>query len=128
MIPAREDARNISWLLEQNFDDVDEIILVEGNATDVTLITARACRSAVRVVDQEGVGKGSALRTGFLTACGEIVVMMDADRSMSSPDMAHYLQLPDNGFDIVKSCRIRLHSDLSRSGDRDAPDLRRLPP
>ena len=43
----------------------------------------RRCRPDVRVVPQQGTGKGSALRTGFLAATGDIIVMMDADGSMS---------------------------------------------
>ena len=66
VIPVRNEARNIAWVLEQIADDVDEIILVDGDSTDATLITARSYRPDIRVVPQEGIGKGSALRTGFL--------------------------------------------------------------
>ena len=48
-------------MLEQIADDVDEIILVDGNSTDATLITARSYRPDIRVMPQEGIGKGSAL-------------------------------------------------------------------
>ena len=88
VIPVRNEARNIAWVLEQIADDIDEIILVEGNSTDATLITARSYRPDVKVVPQEGVGKGSALRTGFLAlrtgflaATGDIIVTTDADGS-----------------------------------------------
>ena len=46
-------------------DVADEIILVDGNSTDATVTTARRYRPDVRIVPQEGVGRGSALRTGF---------------------------------------------------------------
>lgn len=45
--PARFEARNIAWVLKQIADDVDEIILVDGNSTDATLITARSNRPDV---------------------------------------------------------------------------------
>ena len=83
VIPVRNEARNIAWVLEQIADDVNEIILVDGNSTDATVITARSYRPDIRVVPQDGVGKGSALRTGFLAATGDIIVMMDADGSMA---------------------------------------------
>ncbi|MGO9154900.1 glycosyltransferase, partial [Mycobacterium sp.] len=54
VIPVRNEARNIASVLEQVADDVDEIILVDGNSTDVTVITARAYRPDVRVVAQQG--------------------------------------------------------------------------
>ena len=36
VIPVRNEARNIAWVLEQIADDVDEIILVDGDSTDAT--------------------------------------------------------------------------------------------
>ncbi len=39
-----------------------EAILVDGNSTDATLITARSCRPDIKIVPQEGLGKGCALR------------------------------------------------------------------
>ena len=73
IIPVRNEARNIAWVLEQVADEVDEIILVDGNSTDATLITACSYRPDLRVVAQEGDGKGSALRTRFLAATGDAV-------------------------------------------------------
>src|SRR5262245_22353395 len=64
VIPVRNEARNIAWVLEQITDDVNEIVIVDGDSTDVTLITARSYRPDIKVVAQEGIGKGSALRTG----------------------------------------------------------------
>ena len=105
VIPVRNEARNIAWVLEQVADDVSEIILVDGNSTDATLITARSCRPDIRVVPQEGVGKGSALRSGFLAATGDIIVMMDADGSMAPQEIRHYLHFLANGYDFVKGSR-----------------------
>src|ERR1700760_837131 len=61
VIPVRNEARNVGWVLEQIANDVDEILIVDGDSTDVTLITARSYRPDVRVVPQQGKGKGSAL-------------------------------------------------------------------
>ena len=105
VIPVRNEARNIGWVLEQIADEVNEIILVDGDSTDVTLVTARRCRPDVRVVPQEGKGKGSALRTGFLAASGDIIVMMDADGSMSPAEIPHYVHFLANGYDFVKGSR-----------------------
>ena len=105
VIPVRNEARNIASVLEQVADDVHEIILVDGSSTDVTVITARAYRPDVRVVPQQGTGKGSALRTGFQAATGDIVVMMDADGSMSPQEIRHYLHFLSNGYDFVKGSR-----------------------
>ena len=92
-------------MLEQVVDEVDEIILVDGDSTDVTLVTARRNRPDVRVVAQQGTGKGSALRTGFQAATGDIIVMMDADGSMSPSEIPHYVHFLANGYDFVKGSR-----------------------
>ncbi|MCW2625412.1 MAG: glycosyl transferase [Mycobacterium sp.] len=91
VIPVRNEARNIGWVLEQIADDVHEIILVDGYSSDATLITARRYRPDIKVVPQDGAGKGCALRTGFLAAGGDIIVMMDADGGMAPQEIRHYL-------------------------------------
>ena len=119
--PVRNEARNIAWVLEQIADDVNEIILVDGNSTDATLITARSYRPDIKVVPQEGVGKGSALRTGFLAATGDIIVAMDADGSMVPQEIRHYLHFLANGYDFVKGSRF-----VGGGGSLDITRLRRL--
>src|SRR5271157_753641 len=100
VIPVRNEARNIGWVLEQIADEVTEIILVDGESTDVTIVTARRHRPDVRVVPQQGKGKGSALRTGFLAATGDIIIMMDADGSMLPSEIPHYVHFLANGYDF----------------------------
>jgi glycosyltransferase involved in cell wall biosynthesis len=121
VIPARNEARNIAWVLEQIPDTVTEIILVDGHSTDVTLTTARSYRPDIRVVPQEGIGKGDALRAGFLAATGDILVMIDADGSMSPQEISHYLHFLANGYDFVKGSRF-----ISGGGSLDISRFRSL--
>jgi glycosyltransferase involved in cell wall biosynthesis len=121
VIPVRNEARNIGWVLEQVADEVTEIILVDGDSTDVTLVTARRSRPDVRVVPQQGPGKGSALRTGFLAATGDIVIMMDADGSMLPSEISHYVYFLANGYDFVKGSRF-----ISGGSSLDITWFRRL--
>jgi glycosyltransferase involved in cell wall biosynthesis len=121
VIPVRNEARNVGWVLEQVAGDVDEIIIVDGDSTDVTLITARSYRPDIRVVPQQGPGKGSALRTGFLAATCDIIVMMDADGSMSPQEIRHYLHFLNNGYDFVKGSRF-----ISGGGSLDITPFRGL--
>jgi glycosyltransferase involved in cell wall biosynthesis len=121
VIPVRNEARNIGWVLEQVADEVTEIILVDGNSTDVTVVTALAYRPDLRIVPQQGTGKGSALRTGFHAATGDIIVMMDADGSMSPQEISHYVHFLTNGYDFVKGSRF-----LSGGGTLDITWFRGL--
>jgi glycosyltransferase involved in cell wall biosynthesis len=118
VIPAMNEAANISWVLEQVPACVDEVILVDGNSTDATLVTARFYRPDVRVVHQQGTGKGDALRAGFLAASGDVIVMIDADGSMSPGEIPHFLYFLANGYDFVKGSRFM--------GGGGSPDITRL--
>ncbi|HTI76106.1 MAG TPA: glycosyltransferase family 2 protein [Mycobacterium sp.] len=121
VIPVKNEARNIGWVLEQVADEVNEVILVDGNSTDATLITARSYRPDIKVVLQEGLGKGSALRAGFLAATGDIIVMMDADGSMAPQEIRHYLHFLNNGYDFVKGSRF-----IAGGGSLDITAFRRM--
>jgi glycosyltransferase involved in cell wall biosynthesis len=121
VVPARNEARNIPWVFEQIPDCVDEVILVDGDSTDATVPMATHCLPTVRSVRQSGPGKGNALRTGFLAATGEYVVMMDADGSMSPAEIPHYLHFLENGYDFVKGSRF-----VAGGGSLDITRFRRL--
>ena len=57
-----------------------------------------------RVVRQCSKGKGAALSAGFALACGDFVVIIDADGSMDPAEIVRYLEkFPQ--FDVVKGSR-----------------------
>jgi glycosyltransferase involved in cell wall biosynthesis len=121
VIPTKNEAPNISWVLEQVPSCVNEIVLVDGRSTDATVVTARACRPDLRIVAQERDGKGDALRTGFLAATGDIILMIDADGSMSPKEIPHFLHFLNNGFDFVKGSRF-----MGGGGSLDITAVRRI--
>ncbi|THA25791.1 glycosyltransferase family 2 protein [Streptomyces sp. RKND-216] len=121
VVPARNEARNIPWVFEQIPDCVDEVILVDGDSSDATVLMATQCLPAVRFIPQCGPGKGNALRTGFLAATGDHVVMIDADGSMSPAEIPHFLHFLENGYDFVKGSRF-----MAGGGSLDITRFRRL--
>lgn len=120
VIPVKNEAENIAWVLERVEDNVTEIILVDAS-TDATLTIARQHRPDIRVVPQEGVGKGSALRSGFLAASCDVIVMMDADGSMLPQEISHYVHFLTNGYDFVKGSRF-----IVGGGSQDITRIRLL--
>jgi glycosyltransferase involved in cell wall biosynthesis len=121
VIPAKNEAANISWVLQQVPDCVDEIILVDGHSTDATITMACFCRPDLQVVQQQGQGKGDALRVGFDAARGDLIVMMDADGSMTPDEIPRFLFFLRNGYDFVKGSRF-----VAGGGSLDLTRLRRI--
>lgn len=120
IVPTKNEATNIAWVLEQVPECVDEILLVDGHSTDATVVTAVATRDDIHVIQQEGTGKGDALRTGFLAATGDLIVMIDADGSMAPQEIPRFLYFLSDGYDFVKGSRF-----VAGGGSRDITRLRR---
>ena len=105
IVPALNEAKNLQYVLPRIPDWVDEVVLVDGNSTDNTIEMARSLRPDIRIVQQQGRGKGAALRTGFAAATGEIIVMLDADGSTDPAEMPAFVGALLAGADFVKGSR-----------------------
>jgi glycosyltransferase involved in cell wall biosynthesis len=105
VIPTKNEAQNISWVLERIPPWIDEVVLVDGQSIDGTIGAARGVRPDIVVVEQRSRGKGLALQAGFAAATGDIIVMLDADGSMNPAEIGRYVALLASGFDFVKGSR-----------------------
>lgn len=121
VIPAKNEARNIGWVVSRLPSTVDELVLVDGHSTDATIEVTRALRPDVVVVQDDQPGKGAALRAGFAAATGHHVVMMDADGSMDPEEIPVLIDELAGGSDLVKGSRF-----LDGGGSADFSLLRRL--
>src|SRR5215217_6456576 len=105
IIPALNEAKNLQYVLPRIPDWVHEVLLVDGNSTDNTVEMARSLYPDIRIVEQQGRGKGAALRAGFAAATGEIIVMLDADGSTDPAEMPAFVGALLAGADFVKGSR-----------------------
>jgi glycosyltransferase involved in cell wall biosynthesis len=114
VIPARNEARNLSLVLENLPGCVTEVILVDGSSSDVTKLMASTCRPDIRIITEPAPGKGHALRAGFEAAHSDVIIAMDADGSMLPSEIPQLLYFLDNGYDFVKGSRF-VGSAIARS-------------
>jgi glycosyltransferase involved in cell wall biosynthesis len=121
VIPTKNEARNIAWVLERMDPIVDEVIIVDGLSTDDTVAVARSIRPDVVVVQHRLPGKGEAVRAGFAAATGDLVVMLDADGSMDPSEIQSFVEQLAAGYDFVKGSRF-----LPGGGTADMTRLRRF--
>ena len=105
VVPAMNEADNLPHVLPQIPRWVDEVILVDGNSTDGTPEVAASLWPDIRIVQQQGKGKGAALRTGFAAAQGDIIVMIDADGSTDPREIPGYVGMLLSGADYAKGSR-----------------------
>lgn len=121
VIPTLNEALNLPHVLERIPTWVDEIIVVDGHSTDDTVAVAKSCRPDVRVVYQEGKGKGNALASGFRAATCEVTVMLDADGSTDPAEIPRFLAALTNGYDFAKGTRF-----VTGGGSADITPIRRM--
>jgi glycosyltransferase involved in cell wall biosynthesis len=86
-----------------------EIVVVDDGSRDGTLAKARgyAGRNGnVKVVSySENVGKGYALKTGFLQASGNVVIFTDGDMEIDLSTISEYLEALKHGDIVIASKR-----------------------
>lgn len=105
VIPARNEARNLGHVFASIPPWVDEIVLVDGHSLDDTVAVARQLCPDVKIVAQQGHGKGNALLAGFEACRGEIIVMLDADGSTDGGEIIRFVGALMAGADFAKGSR-----------------------
>jgi glycosyltransferase involved in cell wall biosynthesis len=105
VIPALNEAENLPHVFPRLPDGLHEVIIVDGRSTDGTAEVARRLRPDVRIVMQDGKGKGNALAAGFAAATGDIFVTLDADGSTDAAEIPRFVSALCNGADFVKGSR-----------------------
>jgi glycosyltransferase involved in cell wall biosynthesis len=121
VIPTKNEARNVGWVLQRIGDIVDEIVIVDGLSDDGTVEVAMMIRPDVVIVRHEVAGKGEAVRAGFAAASGDLVILLDADGSMDPDEIPAFVAALASGSDFVKGSRF-----LQGGGTSDMTRLRRL--
>jgi SAM-dependent methyltransferase len=105
LIPCRNEKGNIenAILRMPKFGAAQEILFVEGNSSDGTYQECERVRDAykdvwdIKVLKQDGKGKGDAVRKGFSAASGDVLMILDADLTMPPEALPKYHAVIETG-------------------------------
>lgn len=85
VVPARNEEETIGEVIRDLSGMTDDLIIVDGHSSDRTVAIAK--EYAVRVIQDNGRGKGDAVRVGLANARYPITVFIDADGSHDPRDI-----------------------------------------
>ena len=107
VIPALNEAANLPHVLPRipQIPEITEVLLVDGASTDGTCEVARNLLPDVKLVQQDGKGKGNAVRCGAEAAIGDYFLVLDADGSQLPEEIPNYIEKAADGYDLVKGSR-----------------------
>lgn len=115
VVPARNEAGNIESIVARipQMGPQDEIIFIEGNSTDDTWQSIQEAQRRhggtrrILIGQQEGKGKGDAVRKGFAMATQDILMILDADMTVPPEDLPKfYNAIKDNKGEFINGSRL----------------------
>jgi len=115
VIPARNESGNIenAILRLPKFGKHVEIMFVEGNSTDDTWEVIQQMQEKykdthdIKILRQDGKGKGDAVRKAYATASGDILMILDADLTVTPEEIPKfYNALASGKGEFINGCRL----------------------
>ncbi|MCH1460967.1 MAG: glycosyltransferase family 2 protein, partial [Candidatus Poseidonia sp.] len=113
LLPVLNEALGLDWVLKRLPNDALKsmgfsvsVLVMDGHSTDQT--SAVAAEHGVHFLEQQGHGKGSAIRHGFREALNmgaNVVVMLDADGTYAPAEMTKLIARLDR-YDVVIGDRL----------------------
>jgi dolichol-phosphate hexosyltransferase len=96
-------SKTISSIPQSDIDDMGydlEIIVIDGNSTDLTRLVAT--QMGAKVIVESRKGYGQAYKSGLAAANGDIIISMDGDGSYPAELIPECMMLLDkNGLDFI---------------------------
>lgn len=106
IIPTLNEEQNIGEVLaeiEKLYQYYEELIVVDGGSKDATVTVCQNYNS--HLVNQEGKGKGNAIKTGVQRSTSEYILIIDGDGSHNPEEIRQFVQAISQGADVVKGSR-----------------------
>lgn len=107
VIPCFNEENSIAQVISAIPNGAREIIVVDNNSTDKSVAIAAAY--GARVVRENIQGVGAALRTGFRSATGDIIAVIDGDNQHPAEELSRMLDtLVAKDLDVISASRFPL--------------------
>jgi len=104
VIPARSEAGNVEAAVQRTpeMGTGTEIIFIEGGSTDNTWeeiqrVKAKYPHCDIKIMKQQGKGKGGAVQEGFAAATGDVLFILDADLTMPPEQLPKFYEVLRSG-------------------------------
>lgn len=105
IVPSRNEEETIADVLYVVRDMTDDLVVIDGHSSDRTAEIAK--QYGARVVLDNGLGKGDAVRVGLTQARHPITVFIDADGSHDPKDIPSLVEpIAANEVDLVMGSRM----------------------
>ena len=111
VMPCLNEAETVQECVRRAFDVLrregleGEVIVVDNGSTDGSAALAKA--AGAQLVHEPRRGYGSAYLAGFAKACGDYVVMADADLTYDLGELPRFVAELDAGADVVIGDRMK---------------------
>lgn len=110
VIPTKNEEGMLAEVINKCRPYADEILVVDGHSKDKTREIANLL--GVKVILDNGKGKGDGIRTAIKNISGDIIVFIDADGSHDPNDIPKLIEpILENRADHVTGSRMRGGSD-----------------
>jgi hypothetical protein len=115
IIPARNEAGNIESCLArmERMGRHTEVIFVEGHSSDDTWQEIQRVQAKygqqwdIKIAQQQGKGKGDAVRQGFEMATGDVLMILDSDLTVRPEDLVYFFDAIASGkCEFANGCRL----------------------
>ncbi len=110
VIPCLNEEGTISICVKKSLEvirinkSVGEVIVVDNGSTDRSIL--RAQEAGARVVVENNIGYGNAVRRGISEARGEVIIMGDGDDTYNFSEVQPFIRLIHDGADLVIGNRL----------------------